>query len=206
MDTQTTTLIEEAFTSANDKNDETIPIGTFISIAEQYNKVIDFDKAIIEEVIKYIASKNITNDILINLAFDSVLNDEFKSWLKRLLSNHKDVASQLCFSITAYGCTRDIDAFKKFIRIVHRSGASIIIKRFETKFIPLDSLKEFNLDYIRLARDYTNGISNDVSKQNFVESICDLSKLLNIKVYAESVKDDESFKKLKELGLYGASK
>lgn len=199
-------LTQEAFTSAKDKNGSTIPIGTFISIAEQYNKVIDFDEAVIMQVIKDIRSNNIRHEILINLAFDSLIDQEFKSWLADKLIENSDIASQLIFSVTAYGCVRDIVAFKKFIDLVHTNGAKIILKRFETKFVPLDNLKDLNLDYIRLAREYTSGIVDDASKQNFVESVCELSKLLNIKVFAESVKDDESFEKLFELGLYGASK
>ncbi len=206
MDTKGSILMEEAFTSAADKNNQSIPIGTFISIAEQYNKVIDFDKAVVNQVIQYINNNNINHKILINLAFDSLIDETFKQWLQDILSQNQNIAEQLAFSITAYGCVRDTSAFKKFIVLVHNKGAKIILKRFETKFVPLDNLKEFNLDYIRLARDYTTGISNDSNKQNFVESVCELSKLLNIKVFAESVKDDENFDKLKDLGLYGASK
>jgi EAL domain-containing protein (putative c-di-GMP-specific phosphodiesterase class I) len=199
-------LMEEAFTSAKDRENKLIPIGTFISIAEQYNKVIDFDKAVTNQVIKHIITNNITHEILINLAFDSLMNNEFKSWLENTLMANQAIASQLAFSVTAYGCTRDIDAFKKFINLVHKKGGKIILKRFETKFIPLDSLKEFNLDYIRLARDYTNDIATDTNKQNFVDSVCELSKLLNIKVFAESIKNDDNFDKLGSLGIFGASK
>ena len=206
LDESGTILLEEAFTSARDKNDKTIPIGTFVSIAQEYNKVIDFDKAVIKQVIQYINTNNIKHQILINLAFDSLMDSDFKLWLENILIQNKDISEQLAFSVTAYGCVQDIEAFKVFIALVHKNNTKVILKRFETKFIPLDSLKELNLDYIRLARDYTNGISTDKSKQSFVESVCELSKLLNIKVFAESVSDEESFEKLKELGIYGASK
>ena len=82
----------------------------------------------------------------------------------------------------------------------------IILKRFETKFIPLDDLHKFNLDYIRLAREYTKDIATDPTKENFIDSVCELSKLRNIKVFAESVKNDENFNKLGSLGIFGASK
>ncbi|MEA3554635.1 MAG: EAL domain-containing protein [Campylobacterota bacterium] len=206
MSDNETVLLEEAFTSATDKNGKSIPIGTFVSVAEEYNKVIDFDKAVISKIIKYIKENNIKHQILINLAFDSLMDSDFKIWLENILIENKDISQQLAFSVTAYGCVRDIEAFKVFIELVHKNNAKVILKRFETKFIPLNSLKELNLDYIRLARDYTNGISTDKSKQSFVESVCELSKLLNIKVFAESVSDKDSFLKLKELGIYGASK
>jgi EAL domain-containing protein (putative c-di-GMP-specific phosphodiesterase class I) len=206
MDGQKNTIMEEAFTSATDKDGKNIPIGTFISIAEKYNKVIDFDKAVINRVIRHISQDGITHNIHINLAFDSLLDNNFKHWLKDTLAKSQSIASQLVFSVTAYGCVRDIESFKKFALETRENGAKIILKRFETKFIPSDTLKDFNLDYIRLAREYTSGIANDSTKQNIVESICEISKLFKIEVLAESVKDDESFEKLKELGLFGASK
>ena len=89
---------------------------------------------------------------------------------------------------------------------MHQCNAKVIIKRFETKFIPLEDIKNINLDYIRLARDYTSGISKDVSKQSFVESISELANLLNIKVFAESVKNDEDLDIVKKFNIYGASR
>lgn len=199
-------LLEEAFTSAKDKHNENIAIGTFVSIAEKYDMVIDFDKAVIKQVIYHIITNNIQHEILINLAFDSLINADFKHWIKETLKENAKIANQLVFSVTAYGCVRDTESFKVFIDLIHTYNAKVILKRFETKFIPLDTLKDFQLDYIRLARDYTNSIANDASKQSFVESICELSKLLNIKVFAESVQDEDCFTTLKELGIYSASK
>ena len=202
MDNPSVLILEEAFTSAKDKNGEKIAIGTFISIAEKYDMVIDFDKAVIQNVINNIKTNKITHEILINLAFDSLINGDFKNWIKDTLIENSQIASQLVFSVTAYGCMRDTQSFQNFTDLVHEHNGKVIVKRFETKFIPLDTLKDFNLDYIRLARDYTNGIINDYAKQSFVESICEGSKLLNIKVFAENVSDAECFITLKELGLY----
>jgi len=199
-------LMQEAFTRANDKNDKQIPIGTFVSIAEKYDKVIDFDKAVIQKVINHINSNNIQHDISINLSLDSIKNTAFINWVKTIINKNQSIASQLVFSITAYGVAKDVEQFRQFANEIHNVGAKIIIKRFETKFIPLDNIKGFNLDYIRLARDYTNDISQDASKEGFVEALQELSSLLNIKVFAENIKSDEDYKYVKRLNLYGASR
>lgn len=199
-------IMQEAFTTAYDKEEKAIPIGTFVSIAEQYAKVIDFDKTVIQKVIGHIYSNSIKHDISINLSLDSIENNAFIDWLKTTIEQNQSVASQLVFSITAYGVAKDVEHFKIFVDAVHNAGAKIIIKRFETKFIPLDNIKGFNLNYIRLARDYTNDISNESSKQGLVEALQELASLLNIKVFAENVKDDEDFKFIKKANLYGASR
>jgi EAL domain-containing protein (putative c-di-GMP-specific phosphodiesterase class I)/GGDEF domain-containing protein len=199
-------VMEEAFTQAHDKNNEPIPIGTFVSIAEKYDKILDFDKSVVEKVIKYIKELNIKHQISINLSLDSVFDIKFKNWLKQCVLKNKDIAGQLVFSVTAYGAAKDVEKFKYFIQSVHSAGAKIIIKRFETKFIPLDTIKDFNLDYIRLARDYTNGICKNNSKKGFVEAIHELSSLLTIQVFAENVKDEKDYEIIKDIGIYGASR
>jgi EAL domain-containing protein (putative c-di-GMP-specific phosphodiesterase class I)/GGDEF domain-containing protein/uncharacterized membrane protein len=203
---QRTLLMEEAFTQARDNEGEDIPIGTFVSIAEKYGKILDFDKGVVSKVIDHINRSKISHCISINLSLDSVVNLSFRRWLKEKIQNNEDISSQLVFSVTAYGVAKDVEEFKNFIEDVHSVGAKVIIKRFETKFIPLDHIKDFNLDYIRLARDCTSGISKDSSKKGFVESMQELSALLNIKLLAENVKEDSDHEVVRSLGLYGASR
>ncbi|MAC83899.1 MAG: GGDEF domain-containing protein [Arcobacter sp.] len=199
-------VMQEAFTSACDKDGIDIPIGTFVSIAEKYEKIIDFDKKVVNKVIDYIKSEKVNHDISINLSLESINNTAFIAWLERTILQNKKIASQLVFSITAYAVAKDMGKFKFFADEMHQCGAKIIIKRFESKFIPLDNIKDFNLDYIRLARDYTCNICNDTSKQNFVESLQELSTLLNIKVFAENVIEEEDLEIIKSYNLYGASR
>ena len=199
-------VMQEAFTNIKDKDGNNIPIGTFVSIAEKYEKIVEFDKKVIEKVIGHILINSIKHDISINLSLESINNTAFIAWIKNKILEHKNIASQLVFSATAYAVAKNEDKFKFFADEIHKCGAKIIIKRFETKFIPLGNLKDFNLDYIRLARDYTCDISKDYSKESFIESISDLAVLLNIKVFAENVKEDEDLKFLEKHNLYAVSR
>ena len=199
-------VMQEAFTNIKDKDGNNIPIGTFVSIAEKYEKIVDFDKKVIDKVIKHILINGIKHDISINLSLESINNTAFIAWIKNKILEHRNIASQLVFSATAYAVAKNEDKFKFFADEIHKCGAKIIIKRFETKFIPLGNLKDFNLDYIRLARDYTCDISKDYSKESFIESISDLAVLLNIKVFAENVKEDEDLKFLEKHNLYAVSR
>ncbi|MEA1915287.1 MAG: EAL domain-containing protein [Campylobacterota bacterium] len=206
LDAQNKLVMQEAFTQAQDKQGNNIPIGTFISIAEKYDKIIDFDKAVVKKVINHILTSKITHDISINLSLESIANIEFRHWLAHEIRLHHTIAPQLVFSVTSYGVAKNVEQFKMFIEMIHNVESKIIIKRFETKFIPLNTINEFNLDYIRLARDYTMGVSKDNTKYGFIESMQDLAVLLNIKVFAENVKEDSDVKIIKELGLYGTSR
>jgi len=199
-------VMQEAFATIKDKDGLDIPIGTFVSIAEKYEKIIDFDKKIIMKVVNNILINNIKHDISINLSLESISNTKFIFWLEKVILENKSIAKQLVFSITAYAVAKDVDKFKFFADEIHQCGAKIIIKRFESKFIPLNNIKDFNLDYIRLAREYTNNVTNDSSKQSFIEAIVELTHLLNIKLFAENVQEDEDIETIKKLKVYGASR
>jgi EAL domain-containing protein (putative c-di-GMP-specific phosphodiesterase class I) len=199
-------VMQEAFTKAKDQENNQIPIGTFVSIAEKYEMIESFDKAVIEKVITYVILNNINHKICINLSIDSIGKKDFIKWLQNRISRNKEIASKLVFSLTAYSVAKDMDIFKNFCDSMHSCGARVIIKRFESKFIPTENLKEFNVDYIRLARDYTSDIEKERSKQDFLDSICDLADLLNIKIFAENVKDKKDLEILKKVKLFAASK
>ncbi|WP_321471715.1 EAL domain-containing protein [Halarcobacter sp.] len=199
-------IMQEAFTNAKDKENNPIPIGSFVSIAEKYEKIVDFDKAVISKIIGFIQINNIKHDICINLSLDSISNNHFIMWLEKEIIKNRDISSKLVFSLSAYSVAKDMTLFKDFCDFVHSCGSKVIIKRFESKFVPTENLKEFNLDYIRLARDYTTNMHKDRSKKEFVESINELGSLLNIKVCAEAVKEEKDLETVKNIKLFAISK
>ena len=195
--------IQEAFSKIKDKDNNNIPIGIFLSIAEENNKVIDFDKIIISDVINNIKEKEIKHKIVINLATQSIQDIKFLKWLKDLLNKNRNISEQLIFSVTAYSVAKDIEIFIEFVKFAKENYTNSMIKRFDINFIEIEKIQEINPSCIRLARDYTNGICNDVNKKSMVDSICKISELLDIEVYAENVKDENDFNLIKTIGVNG---
>ncbi|QKF81255.1 EAL domain-containing protein [Halarcobacter ebronensis] len=198
-------IMQEAFTNVKDKEGNPIAIGSFVSIAEKYEKIVDFDKAVIAKIIHFIQINNVSHDICINLSLDSINDSDFIKWLEVEIQKNATIASKLIFSLSAYSVAKDTEKVKEFCNFIHSCNSKVIIKRFESKFISTEDLKEFNLDYIRLARDYTDEIHKEKSKIDFVESINELANLLNIKVCAEGVKSDKDYETIKELKLFASS-
>jgi len=197
-------VMEEVFAEIMD-GDQVVPIGAFISIAEKYDSVTNLDKGIIQRVIQAIADRNIEYPVNINLSMSSVRNPQFLDWLDAYFKGHQDVVKQLVFGITAYSASKDLKSFEMFTSFVHDIGAEIMLKRYESKFISLEQVKRFDLDYLRLARELTTGISKDAGKQQFVEAMKEVGDLLDTKVIAEAVENRDDFDTLKSIGIYGAS-
>lgn len=198
-------LMEDAITLAYDKEVEIIPIGTFVSIAEKYSKIVDLDQGITEKVLIHIKSNAIKHEIAISLSTRTVKNASFRAWLVEVLTQ-EPVAKQLVFTVSGYAVAKEVEVYKEFFNFIHSLGAKVMLKRFETQSISLETAKLLRPDYIRLSRDMSNDIVHDHSKRNFVETIYEAAKLIDIAVLAENVRSDEDFALLASIGFVGASR
>ncbi len=206
LDENNNIFMKEAFSKIKDEKDKDIPIGIFLSIAEENNRIIDFDKIIVSNVIEKIKKDDIKYKIIINLATQSIADIKFLKWLREILSKNSKIAHQLIFSVTAYSVAKDIELFIEFVNFSKQNETNTMIKRFDINFIEVEEIQKINPTCIRLARDYTNGIHNDINKKTMVDTICKISELLDIEVYAESVQDEEDYTLIKSLGTKGISR
>jgi EAL domain-containing protein (putative c-di-GMP-specific phosphodiesterase class I) len=122
------------------------------------------------------------------------------------LNQHHPISAQLVFSISAYAVAKDDQVFKEFIQFVHAHNAKVIIKRFDTQSMSLETARELNPDYIRLGRELGNGVCRNPGKQAFIECIKEFGQLLDISVLAENIYSNEDFAAIKVMGIAGASR
>jgi EAL domain-containing protein (putative c-di-GMP-specific phosphodiesterase class I)/GGDEF domain-containing protein len=199
-------LMVDAFTQVFDKKGRQLSIGTFVSIAEKFAKIVELDKGVIKKVIERIETESIAHAVAINLSARTIKNSDFRSWLAELIKQKQTISQQLVFSHSAYAVAKDISVYKEFIAFVHQLNAKVMIKRFETQSLSPDQAKELNPDFIRLARDLGQGIAVDKGKAEFVETMKDIGELLDISILAENVSSDDDYAHIKTIGIAGASR
>lgn len=198
-------FMEETLTQAFDQQGKPIPIGTFVSIAEKFAKIVELDQGVTQRVMDHIRTKAIEHAIAINLSTRTVKNADFRAWLADEIRDSA-IAAQLVFSISAYAVAKEVDVYHDFFEFIHSLGAKVMLKRFETQSMPLEMAKNLRPDYIRLARDLSNELTLDESKRTFVETMQQAAQLLDIVVLAENVISDEDYAVIRAIGLYGGSR
>ncbi|MEQ1529153.1 MAG: EAL domain-containing protein, partial [Methylococcales bacterium] len=199
-------LMEEAFIQVNDAHGEEVAIGPFISIAEKFEKIVELDKGVLEKIIAYIAAEEISYAIAVNVSTRTIKNNDFRNWLSNKLAKNAQIAAQLVFSMSAYAVAKDFKVYKEFVEFVHSLGAKVMLKRFDNQTMSLDMAKTLRPDYLRMARELGNGLSQEPGKVAFVETLKDVSELLDMQVLAENVQTKEDFSFLKTMGIAGASR
>lgn len=200
------TLMEETSTEVEDKNGNSLSIGTFVSIAEKFNKIVELDKSVILKAIEYIEKGTINYSIAISLSTRTIKNSDFRSWLVELVKLKQSISQQLVFSLSAYAVAKEFSTYKEFIEFTRRLDVRVMIKRFDTQSLSPELAKELRPDFIRLTRDLGQGIANDDRKIDFVETMKGIGDLLDISILAENVNTDDDFMCIQSIGITGASR
>jgi len=196
-------VMEEAFAVVKDGVGNTLSIGTFFSMAQEFGLEEELDKCIVNKIILLMEEKEQSVPVTINLSMSSIASASFLAWLEARIVHSTIRHELLAFSVTAYSAAKDLTAFANFSVFVKSLGASTLLKRYSSDIIAIDLLKELHIDYIRLSRDVTSNISSDNNKSNLLDIMHEVASLLDIKVIAEGVAADNDFRLVKEAEIYG---
>ncbi len=200
-----TLLMQEVVPNIINSNDEVMPIGTFIAVAQEMELAIEFDKKLITKVFEHIKESEITHKYAINLSIHSILNNEFMIWLEsKLLFDYHDFVENTVFSITSFTAKNNFDEFLQFTNNVKRFNSQIILKRFSYDDFTKEQLNKIDISYIRVHSHETNNINSD--KKIRLHKIADYSLSKNMLLLADDVQNEEDNNILKSLGFYGTSK
>ncbi|OAI20441.1 hypothetical protein A1359_02975 [Methylomonas lenta] len=195
-------LMEEAAIEVAVQQGKPVPIAPFIAIAENTGRIIDIDKFIISTVLKRIQQNPQSHFLAVNVSPYSINNARFRSWLTEQIQQNTHCAQKLIFSLSAYAISKDFAICHEFFTSLHRFDCKVMIKRFESGNLSAELLKKLNPDYIRLARELTNGISDSPPKQDFVTTLQALANLIDTVLLAENVhsaKDRDTLKNMSVL-------
>lgn len=183
---------------------ETIPSGKFISIAEKLGVVIDFDKALIEKVLEQIELGELTHKIGVVLSITSLSNYSFLTWLESLIITNTSM-KYIVFSSPAYSVASNSEVFINFNTLLKKYGIEMMIKKYDPIDLSLDSLEKIIPTYLRIERSLCQDFKKDSTKQHAIKQILLFTERYNIKVFGDSVKNEQDYTAFEMLGLYGTS-
>ncbi len=185
-------------------NDEMLPTASFIAMAEKLDKIVAIDRLIIETAIEEIKHKNLLDKSFgLNISARSISDEHFLIWLERRLLKENHIASRLVFEITEFGLQQNIKSSKRFIDMIHRTGARITVERFGVGLTSFKFFRELTPDFIKMDSTYTRDIDEDKNNQYFLRLMVDLAHRLSINVLAESVETLEEKHTLEKLFIDG---
>lgn len=202
---KTSKLYGEILARFMNEDEDVLPTAPFIAMAEKLDKIIAIDKLIIEKAIETINKHYATEHRFgINISARSIHDEHFLIWLERKLLKESVVSSRLVFEITEFGLQQNIKTGKRFIDMIHRSGAKVAVERFGIGLTSFKFFKDLKPDFIKMDGSYTRNIDEDKNNQYFLRLMVDLAHRISVKVLAESVETLEEKAVMDRLNVDGA--
>lgn len=199
-------MIRELRPLLRDETGSLIPIGSFIAISEKLSLNQIFDENVILKAVKFIETKEIDYKIAINLSIKTISNIQFIEFIENLVKEKPEIMKHLLFSITSYSASAYKTEFEKFTKYMNKLNVEILMKRFKTKEYPFEELSLLKIDYIKIDRDLTQGVHNDLVKKHRVKNIVVFAELNDIKLLAENVESDNDYNYLSKFDLFAINR
>ncbi len=160
----------------------------FLEIAKEYKLYYILSQIMINKVLCDFDEKK--SEVSINLTLLDIENEEFVTWF---MNRMREVENPSKFTIE-FVETENYNQGEKlyaFLNNVRKIGCKIAVDDFGAGFATLNSIILLRPDYLKIDGQIIQMLPTSEDSRIIVESICFMSKLINAKVVAEFVENDE---------------
>ncbi len=110
-------------------------------------------------------------------------------------------AHRLCVEITEGSLVGDPAGVGRTLSRLRALGVQVALDDFGTGYSSLGYLKRFDLDFLKIDRAFTAGLSSATSDVAIVTAVAQLARALGMQVVAEGVETEQQLRVLAELGV-----
>ncbi|RZI44451.1 EAL domain-containing protein [Herbaspirillum sp. HC18] len=181
-----------------------VPPAAFIPLAEESGLII----AIGEWVLRTACAQNVAWQregyppipISVNLSPRQLVRGDIVDLVAGVLRESGLAPRYLELEITETVVMRDVDKSLVTLKKLKELGVKISIDDFGTGYSSLNYLKRFPVDTLKIDRSFVRDVAVDQDDAAIVKAVISLAHILNLRVVAEGVEDDEQRRFLLENG------
>ncbi|MCM2288520.1 MAG: EAL domain-containing protein [Sulfuritalea sp.] len=188
-----------------DENDEWLPAGRFLPIAERLGFSAELDLAALTLGLAELERQATVKGLAINLSASSLMTPNFEQRLTALLGKHRKVASRLWVEVAETGVLKHVDAFRNLCRVLRSFNCRVGVEHFGRQFSQIGALHDLGLDYIKVDASFTRRLDTNPGNQAFLKGVSSIAHGIGLLVIAEGVASDAEFATLSAVGFDGAT-
>ncbi|MET1255821.1 EAL domain-containing protein [Aliikangiella maris] len=185
---------------------ELLTADTFLPMAHDCGLAIDFDRQVVDGVIKHcLYSEQVNPQMIysINLFISSLLDDSFVNWLMRKLSSYPHLSKRMIFEIKESQINPNLHQLKTAMNLLAQLGVGWCIENFGSPDEDLGFCEMLPIRAVKVDRRIIFDIHKDKPQQLFLQSLMINLKSRNIKIYAEGVEKEKDAEYLSRAGIDG---
>ena len=193
----------ESLIRLKNKKGEYIDTQQFINVAEKSGLIYDIDMWVMRNVMKQTRDFVILHpeiEISINVSGKHITNKGFIETVIDSLSETNFPPKNLKIEITESSYIRHIDEAAQIVQRLKILGVKTALDDFGTGYSSLNYLSKMAVDMLKIDKSFVDEILTKESDKSFVGIIIKLGHLMNCKVIAEGVEDQDQLSTLAFLG------
>jgi EAL domain-containing protein (putative c-di-GMP-specific phosphodiesterase class I)/PAS domain-containing protein len=198
-------LCYEILLRLREEEDNLLPPGGFIPIAERYGMMEDIDRWVVRSLIAWCMERKRADSAwrlplyCVNLSESAVCSVEFARFVSNELRQHDFIARSLCFEISEPEIIGQHAHIQRFINTLKPLGCRFTVDAFGSVKASFTHLKGLAVDFLKIDGVIIQNILRDpatLAKTRAISTVCRKIGLCSI---AEFVETNETLDKLREV-------
>jgi diguanylate cyclase (GGDEF)-like protein len=180
-----------------------IPPAEFIPFAEQTGYIKVLTRWVLEEAIRQCGkwyADGLDMKVSVNISARDLMNRDLPDMIAQLLAKYRTPAAMICLEITESGFIEDPAYAHKVLDRLNALGLQLSIDDYGTGYSSLSYIAQLPVDELKIDRSFVMRMLEDKTTSMIVRSTIELGHSLGLKVVAEGVEDEDSYRMLQQLG------
>ena len=200
-------LCYEILLRLREEEDNLLPPGGFIPIAERYGMMEELDRWVVRSLIAWCRERKRGDPdwrmplYCVNLSEAAVCSPDFARFVDYELRQHEFSARSLCFEIGEPEIIAQHAHVQRFINALKPLGCRFTVDAFGSVKVSFSHLRGLAVDFLKIDGVIVQNILRDpatLAKTRAINTVCGK---VGLRTVAEFVETDETLDKLREIGV-----
>jgi diguanylate cyclase (GGDEF)-like protein len=185
------------------QGEEWLPAGQFMPMAMRTRRVARLDLAAVELALEQLAAEPACQGIAVNLAAESLADEQFVSRLVELIRTQRMASGRLWLEMAEIGIVQRFERFRQLCLALADLPCKVGIEHFGRQFSLIGQLHDLGIDYLKIDGSFVQQIDQETGNQAFLKGVCNIAHNIGLGVVAEGVRTDAEQQMLLSLGFDG---
>ena len=185
--------------------DVTIAPGAFMPVAERYNLSGKIDHWVLDHTMKWFEERPEALAELelcsVNLSALSLCDETFRNYVLERVCSSNFPATKLCFEVTETAAISNLALATQFMNALRDKGCHFALDDFGSGLSSLAYLKNLPVDIVKIDGTFIRNIASSDVDRMMVKSMCEIARMMNMKITAEYVESEDALQILRESGV-----
>jgi diguanylate cyclase (GGDEF)-like protein len=182
-----------------------VPLGPFISAAENFNRMGIVDQAVVRKTLAWMtqhpALLESVGGFAINLSGDSLNDPQLVDFIAQAFKDTGADPTKVCFEVTESLAIASLDRATEMIHRIKNLGCRFALDDFGSGMASYSYLKKLPVDRVKIDGTFIKDLAHSESDFAVVKSINEISHFLGKETIAEYVENEAIAERLRRIGV-----